>query len=235
MRNFLKIHGKTVLFGIYAGMAIGVGGLLNILANTYLAETPFLARLIGSVLFPIGLTMVCVLELNLFTGKIGYVLDNDKKYLAFLGLVYLGNIIGSLIFGGWCLVVFKNSSFYSTALSISNSKLYEPSFLNIVKFFSGSVLCGALVYIAILCYKSFRKTWARLLGIFVSIGIFVFCKFDHCIANMFYFTFSWKWTNGLSYLNIGVVTLGNSLGAIALNEGYKALKKLRAKNEEKSI
>ena len=193
-----------------------------------------LGRIIGSLVFPIGLSLVCFLSLNLFTGKIGYVFDNDVNYLGFLGLVYIGNIIGSLIMGGWALVVFRDTDLFQTALKISNGKLYPFEFWPLVKVFAGAVLCGVLVYIAIFCYKTFKKVWLKLIGIFVSIGLFVFLKFDHCIANMFYFSFSWSWGNGLAYLNIAIVTLGNSLGAIALNEGIKAFKKLIKKDEQKS-
>ena len=231
----MKKHGKTILFGIYAGMAIGLGGLLNIVSNYFLNDPAILGRIIGSLVFPIGLSLVCFLSLNLFTGKIGYVFDNDVNYLGFLGLVYIGNIIGSLIMGAWAMVVFKDTAMYQTALNISAGKLYPLDFWTLVKAFAGSVLCGVLVYIAIFCYKTFKKIYLKLIGIFLAIGLFVFLKFDHCIANMFYFSFSWSWGSGYSYLNISIVTLGNSLGAIALNEGIKAGKKLFKKNEEKSV
>ena len=230
----MKKHGNTILFGIFAGMAIGLGGLLNIVSNHFLNNPAILGKLLGSLLFPIGLSLVCFLGLNLFTGKIGYVFDNDVNYLGFLGLVYIGNIIGSLIMGGWALVVFRDTEMFQTALKISGGKLYPLEFWPLVKVFAGAVLCGVLVYIAIFCYKTFKKVWLKLLGIFVSIGLFVFLKFDHCIANMFYFSFSWSWGNGLAYLNIAIVTLGNSLGAIALNEGIKAFKKLIKKDEQAS-
>ena len=234
----MKKHGNTILFGVFAGMAIGLGGLLNIVANHFLNDPAIWGRIVGSLLFPIGLSLVCFLSLNLFTGKIGYVFDNDVNYLGFLGLVYVGNIIGSLIMGGWALVVFRDTTLFQTALKISDGKLdplYPLEFWPLVKVFAGAVLCGVLVYIAIFCYKTFEKVWLKLLGIFLSIGLFVFLKFDHCIANMFYFSFSWSWGNGLAYLNIAIVTLGNSLGAIALNEGIKAFNKLIKKDEQKSV
>ena len=154
----MKKHGNTILFGIFAGMAIGLGGLLNIIANCYLNDPAIWGRIVGSLLFPIGLSLVCFLGLNLFTGKIGYVFDNDVNYLGFLGLVYIGNIIGSLIMGGWALVCFKDVAFYQTALKISAGKLYPFEFWPLVKVFAGAVLCGVLVYIAIFCYKTFIKT-----------------------------------------------------------------------------
>ena len=230
----MKKHGKTVLFGIYAGMAISFGGLLNIVANTLLASTPIWGRILGSLLFPIGLTMVCFFGFNLFTGKIGYLFDNDKNYLPFLLFVYVGNILGSLLVGLFCKVVFEESALLNTANAIANGKLFPLEFLPIIKCFAGSVLCGVLVYLAILSYKEFKKVYLKIIGIFLAIGLFVFLKFDHCIANMFYFAFSWSYGKGVTYLALAVVTLGNSLGAIALNEGIKAAKKIFKKDEQKS-
>lgn len=229
VRDYIRI----ALYGAFAGIAIGIGGLLNIVANTYLVPE-IAAKIIGSLLFPIGLSLVCFLDLNLFTGKIGYLLDNDKSFLLKLLFIYIGNIIGSLIFGGWALVVFKGE-LHETVLAIASKKLFELSFRPIIKVFGGSVLCGALVYLAVFSYKTFKQVYLKLIGIFLAIGLFVFLGFDHCIANMFYFTFSWSWKNPVAYLNIAIVTFGNSIGAIALNEGIKAGKKLFKKNEEKSL
>ena len=230
----MKKHIKTVLFGIYAGLAIGFGGLLNILMNTAFDANPIWGRILGSLLFPIGLTLVCFLGLNLFTGKIGYVLDNNKSYLGFLALAYIGNILGSLLIGVFCLLVFKGTGVYGTAWKISEGKMVAFEFLPIMKMFAGAVLCGVCVYAAVFCYKTFKQVWLKVIGIFIPIFLFVFFKFDHCVANMFYFTFGWNYGNPLSYLNIIVVTLGNSLGSIVLNELVKAFKKLFLKNDQKS-
>ena len=225
---------KTILFGIYAGLAIGFGGLLNIVSNSLLDSAPVLGRILGSFLFPIGLTLVCFLGLNLFTGKIGYVLDNKKDYLIDLGLIYLGNIIGALLLGVFCLLVFPSKSgVQAEAWAISNGKLVGFEFLPLMKLFAGSVLCGICVYVAVFCYKIFKQWWLKVIGIFVPIFIFVFFGFNHCVANMFYFAFGWNYGNPLSYLNLLIVTLGNSLGAIALNELVKAFKKLFLKNDKK--
>ena len=100
-----------------------------------------------------------------------------------------------------------------------------------MKVFAGSILCGALVYIAVFCYKTFKQVWLKVIGIIIPIALFVYLKYDHCVANMFYFAFGWSYGKGVSYLNLLIVTLGNSVGAIILNEGVKAFKKLTAKHE----
>ena len=232
----MKKHGKTVLFGIYAGLAIGFGGLLNIIANTFLTgDNAIWGRILGSLLFPVGLTLVCFLGLNLFTGKIGYVFDNKKEYLGFLGLVYLGNLIGALLLGLFCFLVFQKTELFWTNAAIATAKMSVPQFLPIMKQFAGAVLCGVCVYVAVFCYKTFKQVWLKIIGIFIPIFLFVFFKFDHCIANMYYFMFYPScYGKGYTYLSLVIVTLGNSIGAIALNELIKAFKKLFLKNDKKS-
>ena len=217
---------KTFILGIYAGLSIAAGGLLNIIAKS-LIPNALVGKIVGSLLFPVGLTMVCYLGFNLFTGKIGYLFDNKKDYLGFLGLVYLGNIVGSLIAGFVALLVFKNvPSVYDVALTISSGKSNIGVFLDGLKIFNGAVLCGALVYVAVFCYKTFKHHIFKVVGIFIPIALFVYFGFDHCVANMFYFTFSLSFPCWKSYLNIAIATIGNSLGAIALNEAIKAGKKI---------
>ena len=63
----LKKYVDFLLKGIYAGLMIGIGGTVYLsVENT----------IIGSFLFSIGLLMICMYGMNLYTGKIGYILIN---------------------------------------------------------------------------------------------------------------------------------------------------------------
>lgn len=221
---------KNILFGIYAGLAIALGGFLNIVSNSYFGGV---GKIIGSLLFPVGLTLVCFLSLNLFTGKIGYLFDNKKNgYIKFLVIVYLGNLIGSLIFGFLALAIFKNvEPIYEKVTAIASNKTNISDFVGGLKLLAGGVLCGALVYLAVFFYKTFKNVIMKVVGIFVPIALFVYLGFDHCVANMFYFTFAFSFANPLSYLNIALATIGNSIGAIALNSLIKSIKTMFGKKK----
>lgn len=54
-----------MLKGIAAGLILGVAALVNLMYG----------GLIGAIFFALGLVTICVLELNLFTGKMGVVLN----------------------------------------------------------------------------------------------------------------------------------------------------------------
>lgn len=210
-------HLITFILGIAAGVAISLGGYLNILAKSFIPNAE-IAKIVGSLLFPIGLTLVCYLGLNLFTGKIGYLLDNKKDYVGFLGLVYLGNVVGAVVIGLLSYLILRNFPvIFDVVKTISENKANIASLEAGLRQFGGAILCGALVYLAVYFYKKMPNNILKIVGIFVPIALFVYFGFDHCIANMFYFSFSFSFTNWTSYLNIIIATLGNSLGAIALN------------------
>ena len=69
MAKSLVLH---FLKGILAGLAIGLGGFLFILMS-FLIEGE-LGKALGSLLFSVGLFLVCTFYLSLYTGKIGLVL-----------------------------------------------------------------------------------------------------------------------------------------------------------------
>lgn len=208
---------ENILLSICAGFAIAIGGIFNILAKAYIPNVE-ISKIVGSLLFPIGLTLVCYLGLNLYTGKIGYLLNNKKDYLGFLGIVYLGNLIGSLIFGFVSFALLRNvPAIYDVAKGICLNKSNIPNFVSGLKVFAGSILCGALVYIAVFFFKKFKNHPLKIIGIFIPIAVFVYFGFDHCIANMFYFTFGLSFSAWKSYLNIVLATVGNSVGAILVN------------------
>ena len=59
--------------------------------------------------------------------------------------------------------------------------------------------------------------------LFRSVAVFVQAGFEHCVANMFYFTVAGAWS-GKTVLYLIVMTLGNALGGVL----FPAAKKFRA-------
>ena len=83
--NSVKFQLLTFVKGILAGLAIGLGGFLYILMCQYVPGE--LGKVLGSLLFAIGLFLVCAFGLSLYTGKIGYLKDK-------LILILVFNLIG---------------------------------------------------------------------------------------------------------------------------------------------
>ena len=76
-----------------------------------------------------------------------------------------------------------------------------------------AVFCGMLMYLGVETFK--RKELGELFrfaAIFLCVVIFILCGFEHCIANMYYFSAAgvWSWH---ALLYILLMTLGNALGS----------------------
>ena len=53
----------------------------------------------------------------------------------------------------------------------------------------------------------------KYLGLFLGVAVFVMVGFEHCVANMFYFSVAGVW-NGQALLAILIMTVGNAAGGL---------------------
>ena len=88
----MKRYFKLLVSSIGAGLLIGIGGFVYVSTKT---NYPIIA----SFLFAFGLFTIISLSLWLYTGKIGYVLENKANYVIDLLVCLLGNALGAIGFG----------------------------------------------------------------------------------------------------------------------------------------
>ena len=202
---------KVFLFGIFAGLAIGLGSLVYTVVSAYLTDTT--GMIFASALFSVGLILVCTLGLQLYTGKIGVVFDGETKrdvgYNAIcLPIMLVGNTIGAFALGILCHFIFVNVPEVANRIAaIAQGKIISNT------VFLQGILCGALVYIAVYFYKNLKNYGMKIIGIITAVTLFVYCGFQHCIANMFYFGIACNWNDEMIW-NLLLVILSNSLGAL---------------------
>ena len=207
---------KVLLFGVFAGLAIGLGSfiftMMMFVTKTYLPDDlQAVGKMVASCLFSVGLILVCVLGLQLYTGKIGVVFDDREKLkenAINLPIMLVGNAIGAFALGILCHFIFVNVDDVQTVIEgISNGK--TGSYL----VFTEGIFCGALVYIAVYCFKNFQNYVMKIIGIITAVTLFVYCGFQHCVANMFYFGMAFNWNLNMLW-NLLIVILTNSIGAL---------------------
>ena len=76
MKKIIDIFLRSLLTGV----AIAIGGTVYLSCpNKYL----------GAFLFGIGLFVILSFGFNLFTGKVGYAVENKPSYLGELGIIWL--------------------------------------------------------------------------------------------------------------------------------------------------
>lgn len=198
----IKENVSSLLKGIYAGIMIGIGGTIYLSVSN---------QVVGAILFAIGLLTICVYKMNLYTGMIGYILENKFWYLKTLIFTLLGNLLGTII----------------TALLILNTRIANISIIaremaiikisdNYLSIFILSVFCGILMYIAVNNFKKGEDSIIKYLSIFICVVVFILCGFEHCIANMYYISLAkaWSFKSAISML---FMIFGNSVGAIIMS------------------
>ena len=200
---------KVLLFGIFAGLAIGLGSLVFTIVSTYAKSVG--GQIFASALFSIGLILVCTLGLQLYTGKVGVVFDDREKLkenTINLPIMLVGNAIGAFALGIICHFIFMNVPDIAVRiLKISEGKTGSDT------IFLQGIFCGALVYIAVYFFKNLQNYAMKIIGIITAVTLFVYCGFQHCIANMFYFGMAFNWNIDMLW-NLLIVILTNSVGAL---------------------
>ena len=190
---------KMFISAILAGVCIGLGGMAFLCCDS---------KVVGAFLFCLGLCTICTFGLYLYTGKIGY-LFHVKQY-ADLPIGWIGNLLGAAASGKLFLIARPDLA--EKCQSVCANKLAETMPQALVL----STLCGVLVYIAVELYKRLKdRDFIRYTGILLCIPAFILCGFEHSIADMFYLTCGGSLLTGLGFLL--VVTIGNSLGALAFD------------------
>ena len=200
---------KVLLFGVFAGLAIGLGSLVFTIVSTYAKSVG--GQIFASALFSIGLILVCTLGLQLYTGKVGVVFDDREKLkenAINLPIMLAGNAIGAFTLGIICHFIFMNvPDIANRILAISLGKT------NSTTVFLQGVFCGALVYIAVYFFKNLQNYAMKIIGIITAVTLFVYCGFQHCIANMFYFGMAFNWNIDMLW-NLLIVIVTHSIGAL---------------------
>ena len=207
----MKYNIEILIKSFLAGIMIGIGGTIYLSLDN---------KIVGSILFAIGLFIIVVYSFNLYTGKIGYLINNfNKKYIRELIITLIGNFIGAFFVG----FILKYTRIYTMisekAKTLADIKLNDT----LISILILSLFCGILMYLAVNTYKEVKDT-GKYLAVFLGVIVFILCGFEHCIANMYYFSVSSTWSlNTLLYLL--VMILGNSLGGILIPLCNKVIKK----------
>ncbi len=202
MKTYISVFTKAILAGLM--IAMGACAYLTI-ENHY----------IGAMLFTIGLFTIYTLDFYLYTGKVGYLLD-DKNIVKII-VIWLGNFLGTV---GTAFLV-KATRLVTTTDVIENAQHYSEvkTTDGFVSIFILGIFCGLMMYIAAESFKCTQNTQNSVggyVGLFLCVMVFLLLGFEHSIANMFYFTLASAWS-AHALMAVLVVSLGNAVGGLLVN------------------
>ena len=196
----LKI--KILLEALFAGIFIGIAG------TVYLCTAN---PVTGSFLFGFGLLTIVCFQLKLFTGAIGYLVEQGKNfynYLFDLLLIWLGNLAGCAAVGYAIRETRTLSMIESKVEKIVAVKTTDDP----VSLFILAIFCGMLMFTAVDAFKNEKlPAVCRPVMVFLCVMVFILSGFEHCIANMYYFSAANAWNTNTLLLTL-LMTLGNSIG-----------------------
>ena len=214
------MNNKVVILlkAFFAGLLIGLAGVIYLSLDN---------NVLGALLFSFGLLVVVSFQLNLYTGKIGYIVEEDKKYIFKILLILLGNIIG-MLFISLMIFIVGNQAVLEKAQTITNTKLGNSWYVALVL----SILCGMMMHLGVDGFKRAKNEVAKVLIVIGAVMIFILSKFEHSIANILYFSLAkWEWK---SFLYFGIMVGGNAIGGMIICFVANMIKKFEKIEEEAS-
>jgi formate transporter len=182
------------MLGILAGAFIAFGSIFmtSVLAGTVDVLPYGVVKLLGGVVFSLGLILVVIGGAELFTGDNLMVMAwaggkiRARALLRAWGVVYVANFIGAL---GTVVLVFLAGQYKfggaavgNTALDIAQAKAMLPF---TEALFLG-ILCNILVCLAVWMAFSAHTVVGKVVVIVPPIAAFVAAGFEHSIANMYF-------------------------------------------------
>jgi len=227
----------SLMLAVIAGGGIGLGALYYTVVVSDAALSFAAARVMGGVVFSLGLIIVLVGGAELFTGNNLIVMAwasgnvSAKEMLRNWVVVYFGNLIGAL---GLVILVFFSHHLDMNGgrvgLSILNTAVAKIQPDAVTLFFKG-VLCNLLVCLAVWLAYAGRTVTDKIVAAILPVSAFIAAGFEHCVANMYFLPLAWLMTRtgnvpadfdasvitmtGIIH-NLVPVTLGNIVGGAGL-------------------
>jgi formate/nitrite transporter FocA (FNT family) len=197
------------LMATCSGVMIGIGGVSSLLAVERLGE---FGRLVGAVLFSLGIFTIVAYEMKLFTGMVASIPRMGVKNYWQLLLCFLGNASGVAIIALLAYATSAGETIMAKSQDLILAKLNAKNWG--LQALCSSILCGILITISVRCrHYTKEKGISATLGVIFPIIVFAYCGFDHSVANMLHFfylgEFSWR---VVGYIAVSIA--GNIIGGV---------------------
>ena len=196
----------------------------------FLVTSQGLPPIVGAILFPLGFVILALLGLELVTGNFALlpagVLAGTVRFTKLLrnwGWVYLGNLIGSLLYAGLFYLAITN---WRTGNGGAVADLLKQAALKKTLGFAAlggsgwalavvkGMLCNWMVTIGALLALVSRSTVGKIVAMWLPIMTFFALSFEHSVVNMYVLPSAMLLGGAISvkqilFWNLFPVTLGN--------------------------
>ena len=214
--------------GAMSGAILGFATTLAVMAAVQTGQ-----YIVGSLIFPAGFAIVVILGLELLTGSFGMLplavaagRTRLSRMLANWGWVFLGNLLGSLVYAGlfWISITSAGhdagGALGERLRSIAEHKTIAYQAMGaagMLTVFVRAILCNWMVCLAVVMGQASTSTGGKILGCWLPIVVFFMQGFEHSVVNMFAIPIGMMLGAHVSFYqwwawNEIPVTLGNLVG-----------------------
>jgi len=183
---------------IRGGLAGAILAAATSLAFTGIVQTN--QPLVGALIFPVGLILIVLLGLDLVTGSFGIVplpwVDGEsdaKGMVANWCWVFLGNLLGSVVYGALLAITLTNFGTATPAgaakiIAVAEAKTVAYEALGsagMITVFVKAILCNWMVCLAVVAAMTTTSTIGKIACAYMPVFIFFAQGFEHSVVNMF--------------------------------------------------
>ncbi len=210
------------VLAIVAGGSIGLGGMFFciVLGDPTLGYAA--QRILGGIMFSLGLALVMIAGAELFTGNCLIVMAwvnrqiSTGEVLRNWVLVWVGNFVGALglVFLLW-MSHFQDLNAGNVGVGMLKLAIGKISGDGVTIFFKG-IMCNILVCLAVWIAYAGRGVADKMIGLILPVAAFVAAGFEHCVANMMFLPMAWLIV-AMGHAPAGMDVSAITIGGIAHN------------------
>jgi formate transporter len=174
-------------------------GFATSLAFSAAAQTG--VPLVGALIFPVGFVMIVLLGLELVTGSFAVTMlagvDGRRQWpqvFANISWVFVGNLIGSLLYGVLLYAVLTNSGSDApsgiaarlvAAAEAKTTAYAAHGFAGMITVIIKAILCNWMVCLGVVMAMTSHSTVGKVVAAWLPILTFFAQGFEHSVVNMF--------------------------------------------------
>ena len=182
--------------GVLSGAILGVATSLAFTGAVTTGQP-----LVGALIFPVGLTIIVLLGLELVTGSFALVplpaLRGEAgvgAVLANWSWVFIGNLLGSVVCGGLIAIALTDMGAVApsgvaarivAAAEMKTTGYAAYGFAGLVTVFVKAMLCNWMVCLAVVLAMGSTSTIGKIATAWMPVFIFFAQGFEHSVVNMF--------------------------------------------------
>jgi formate transporter len=182
---------QLVMLGMLAGAFIGLGALFNVIVLSDASMAIGVRRVLGGLVFSLGLFLVLVAGAELFTGNNLLAMAwaerkvTTTEVLQNWAIVFVANFVGAIGLA-WLVLLSGHAdndggALRETYLRIATAKMALPP----LAAFASGILCNVLVCTAVWVALAGHSVTDKLVAIALPVAAFVAAGFEHSVANMY--------------------------------------------------